>query len=198
MPRSPSSFQYEPLITPQRWQGDEQRFSIRLTELLDDLHRMQGTLSARLKALETSGPANGLLDVYPVGSLYLSVSDVSPSVLFGGTWERIRDSFLLAAGEAYTAGSTGGEAEHLLGENELPALSGTFRAYDVYNLNNSDAADHITGVFSYDESESYGTATNMSGGKNDTVRKIHLSIGGSQPHNNLPPYLAVYIWKRTA
>ena len=139
-----------------------------------------------------------LLSVYPVGSIYLTVNNVSPAKLFGGTWERIKDTFLLAAGDTYEAGSKGGEAEHQLTEEELPSLSGTFRSYDVYNLNNADAADHITGVFSYDESESYGTATNMSGGKSDTVRKIHLNMGADQPHNNMPPYLAVYVWQRTA
>ena len=59
--------------------------------------------------------------IYPVGSLYLSAVDTDPGVLFGGTWERIRDRFLLAAGTAYGAGTTGGEAAHALTENELPA-----------------------------------------------------------------------------
>lgn len=194
--RRSAAYQYEPLITPQSWQGDEQRFSIRLTELLDDLHRRQGQLDARIASLQA---ASATIDrVYPVGSLYMSAVDTSPADLFGGEWERIKDTFLLAAGDLYAAGSTGGEAQHMLTDSELPSLSGTFRSFDVYNLNNADAADHITGVFSYDESESYGTSTNMSSGSRDTVRKIHLSIGADQPHNNLPPYLTVYIWKRTA
>lgn len=58
--------------------------------------------------------------IYPMGSLYLSAVDTDPGVLFGGTWERIRDRFLLAAGTAYGAGTTGGEAVHTLAESELP------------------------------------------------------------------------------
>lgn len=200
-----TSYQYEPLVTPSNWQGDERRFSIRLSQLLDELFNKFGRADTRLKALEAGGgseepetPSLSILDVYPVGSVYMSVSDLSPETLFGGTWERLKDTFLLAAGDTYTAGSTGGEAEHQLTQEELPSIYGSFRSYDVYNLNNADVGEHITGVFSYNENESYGTSTNMSTGKNDTVRKIHMNIGGDQPHNNMPPYLAVYMWKRTA
>ncbi len=53
--------------------------------------------------------------IYPVGSIYMSVNNVSPSTLFGGTWEAIQDRFLLAAGSTYTAGDTGGSATHTPG-----------------------------------------------------------------------------------
>lgn len=52
--------------------------------------------------------------IYPVGSIYISVNDVHPSVLFGGTWEQIQDRFLLGTGSTYSAGSTGGETNHTL------------------------------------------------------------------------------------
>jgi hypothetical protein len=191
-----TSYQYEPLVTPTKWQGEERRFSIRLTQLLDDLFGKYGSLSAQMKAPQNTSV--DLLSVYPVGSIYLTVNDVSPAVLFGGTWERLKDKFLLAAGDTYEVGSEGGEAQHLLTEEELPALSGTFRSFDWFNLGNKDAANYITGVFSYDESESDGTSTNMGSGKNDTLRTIHLNIGDDQPHNNMPPYLSVFMWKRTA
>lgn len=47
-------------------------------------------------------------NIYPVGSLYFSVNNIDPGTLFGGTWERIQDKFLLCAGETYEAGTTGG------------------------------------------------------------------------------------------
>lgn len=150
------------------------------------------------EALDEETIASLKLLMWPVGSIYTSRHSTSPAVLFGGTWERIKDTFILAAGDTYVAGSEGGESEHLLTEEELPAIYGSFRSYDVYNLDNTDAALHITGVFSYDESESYGTTTNMSSGKSDTVRKIHMNIGGDKPHNNMPPYLVVYVWERIA
>ena len=58
--------------------------------------------------------------VYPVGAIYMSVNSTNPGNLFGGTWERIKDRFLLAAGDTYAAGSTGGEAKHALSVDELP------------------------------------------------------------------------------
>ncbi len=39
--------------------------------------------------------------IYPIGSIYLSVSSTDPSLLFGGVWEQIKDRFLLGAGDTY-------------------------------------------------------------------------------------------------
>ena len=58
--------------------------------------------------------------VYPVGSIYTSVNNVSPQTFLGGTWQQIQERFLLASGGDYTAGSTGGEAVHTLTKAELP------------------------------------------------------------------------------
>ena len=58
---------------------------------------------------------NYILDkIHPVGSIYISENSTSPATLFGGTWERVKDRFLLAAGDTYSAGSTGGSATHTL------------------------------------------------------------------------------------
>lgn len=45
---------------------------------------------------------------YPVGSIYMSVNDTSPNLLFGGKWEPIKDKFLLASGDLYQSGQGGG------------------------------------------------------------------------------------------
>lgn len=65
-------------------------------------------LEKRLTALESAGSGADPLSIYPVGSIYLSVNATSPAELFGGTWEQIKDTFLLASGDTYEAGSTGG------------------------------------------------------------------------------------------
>ena len=59
--------------------------------------------------------------IYPVGSIYLSVNSANPQTLFGGTWEQLKDRFLLGAGDGYSAGSVGGEATHKLTTNEMPS-----------------------------------------------------------------------------
>lgn len=117
--------------------------------------------------------------VYPVGSIYISVSETSPETLFGGTWESVGGRFLLGADETYSAGATGGEAEHTLTVDEIPSHSHSYSYYGAY-----------------DASASYGPIT--SGYKWDTTPRNTSAAGGGEAHNNMPPYLAVYMWKRTA
>lgn len=123
--------------------------------------------------------------VYPVGAIYISANSTSPATLFGGTWERIQDTFLLAAGSTYAGGSTGGEAEHTLTETEMP----THRHYGLYW---GDTLAPL-GLNSGGLPLSLPFAGN--GGQNEFFTG---ETGGDQPHNNMPPYLAVYVWKRTA
>lgn len=115
---------------------------------------------------------------YPVGSVYMSVVDADPSTLFGGVWERIEGRFLLAADSAHAAGSTGGEAEHRLTVDEMPSHTHGMECYSQW----SSAGAYMGAV----RSHTY---------KTDVSTK---SAGGGKPHNNMPPYLAVYMWKRTA
>ena len=116
---------------------------------------------------------------YPVGSIYISVNNTNPCNYFGGVWERIKDTFLLSAGDTYNAGSTGGEATHTLTVDEIPTHNHTFPIYS-------------------------GTGSMADGGyinKGNGVWKDNTyttNRGGGKPHNNMPPYLAVYVWKRTA
>ena len=126
--------------------------------------------------------------VYPVGSLYMSVNSTSPATLFGGTWERIKDTFLLSAGDTYTSGDTGGEATHTLTINEIP--SHNHQGLTWYG----DGTQPVTlNTGSYT-----GFALPYSSGTNqDSKNALHTnSTGGGLAHNNMPPYLVVYVWKR--
>ena len=138
-------------------------------------------------ALRVGGKS--LLDmVYPVGSIYLSVSGTDPQTLFGGTWARLEDVFLLAAGAKHAAGSTGGEESHILTEPEIAPHKHAM----AYGPESSASS---TG-FAYGIAA--GSATNSAGGRGYASNLGTFSAGGGQPHNNMPPYLAVYTWKRTA
>ena len=138
-------------------------------------------------ALQVGGKS--LLDmVYPVGSIYLSVSGTDPQTLFGGTWARLEDVFLLAAGAKHAAGSTGGEESHILTEAEIAPHKHAM----AYGPESSASS---TG-FPYGIAA--GSATNSAGGRGYASNLGTFSAGGGQPHNNMPPYLAVYTWKRTA
>lgn len=138
---------------------------------------------------------NSMFDsIYPIGSIYISTNNVDPSQLFGvGEWERIKDRFLLAAGSTYSAGSTGGEATHTLTAKELPKQSGTISTHGVYSGTPIAA---VSGVFSASHSCS-GKYMNGTATGHDSVDTITYSNGGQNTaHNNMPPYLTVYIWKR--
>ena len=123
--------------------------------------------------------------IYPVGSIYMSVNATSPASLFGGTWEQLKDRFLLAAGDTYAAGSTGGEAKHTLTVDEMPTHRHSPLFFGSDSMLGLNAVGDGTVRLKY---ESGASANNIS----------TAATGGSQPHNNMPPYLAVYAWKRIA
>jgi len=154
--------------------------------------------------------------IYPVGSVYVSVNSASPSTLFGGTWEQIKGRFLLGQGnnvanttnywgiyDANTCnfpnGEMGGEPLHTLTVNEMPShthtqnphghsarakgFNGTSNANGYYMLRrnrNDDGYDDVSANAAIP-----ATATNQ-------------NTGGSASHNNMPPYLVVYMWKRVS
>lgn len=146
---------------------------------------------------------DNLIDkVYPVGSIYMSVSEVEPSTLFGGTWEQIEDKFLLAAGNNHINGSTGGSATHQLGEAEMPS-----HKHDVaienggsHQHNAKYQADIGTGSAArlnpQGNSGTWSNAVLPGGEHNHTVSESNKGSGSA--HNNMPPYLAVFMWKRSA
>ena len=131
------------------------------------------------------------LNPYPVGAVYISIENVSPQVLFGGEWERIEGRFLLGADESYKAGSTGGEAQHTLSIDEMPShqhkLIGKGGAYEGKISDALVAPGDI-----YPDQ----VAFHQGSGYWDQGRYELEKIGGGKPHNNMPPYLAVYMWKR--
>ena len=152
--------------------------------------------------------------IYPVNSIYMSVNNISPATLFGGTWEQIKDKFLLACGSTYTNGSTGGEATHTLTTDEIPAhthgsksLSGSFETRPSNMSDDNPILGTGSGIVSVSRAVWSG---NHDGFQKVQVRNKktnivtinatheHTSVGGNGAHNNMPPYLAVYVWKRTA
>lgn len=118
---------------------------------------------------------------YPVGAIYLSVTNVNPATLFGGTWEAIGGRFLLGANSTYAAGSTGGESSHKLTTTEMPRHNHTL---DNYNVSAGNTTAYMT------------VQAQAKVGYNGNVQMLYA--GGDGSHNNMPPYLAVYMWKRTA
>ena len=127
-------------------------------------------------------------------------------IFLGGTWEQIQGRFLLAASSTYPAGSTGGEAVHTLTKAELPnytlptaQLEG--KLWNIAGQNASYPNGSCSGIVSRrSNSEVVGYATSTTTAQDGFVidaTHTHSSGGSGQAHNNMPPYLVVYMWKRT-
>ena len=132
--------------------------------------------------------------IYPIGSVYISANPVAPSELFGGTWEQIKDTFLLGAGDNYAAGSSGGAATHTLTVNEMPSHQHDIRNRDGLGVNGLCATTSTSGEDGNNwcfQDMIIDETANASGDFMTTF------VGGGAAHNNMPPYLTVYMWKRT-
>lgn len=124
--------------------------------------------------------------IYPIGSIYLSVNSTSPQQLFGGEWEQIKDKFLLSAGDTYSSGSEGGEATHTLTVEEMPS----------HNHSLSDPIDKNSIKLGSMTGDANWALTKRAAGYDYSLGTN--SAGGGVAHNNMPPYLTVYMWKRTS
>ena len=135
-----------------------------------------------IKKTDLQNMFNSLINtLYPVGSIYTSIDSTNPHSLFGGTWEQIKDTFLLSAGDTYVAGNTGGQASVTLNTNQIPSHNHTFpTSNNLKSGSQGYSSTHVNGT-------SGAGRTNTTG-----------STGGNAAHNNMPPYIAVYTWKRTA
>lgn len=157
---------------------------IKLTSGTDFGSSLPSSMQSNQLFFQTLG-SNYILDnVYPVGSIYMSVNSTNPANLFGGTWEQIQGKFLFGMDSSYPAGSTGGEITHALTIDEMPEHNHT-----IYYPN----AGGPYGNANIGYPEDSGTNMTWCAEMCKTA-----PTGGGAAHNNMPPYLSVYIWKRTA
>ena len=129
--------------------------------------------------------ANILNTIYPVGSIYISVSSANPGNTFGGTWVAFGAGKTLVGFDSNdadfsTVEATGGEKAHTLDITEMPSHN-----HNKLKLRWSTAAG---------ANAVYGSNGAGSGSDRDT----ESYQGGDQPHNNMPPYIIVYFWKRVS
>ena len=164
--------------------------------------------------------------LYPVGSVYISFNSTDPSTLFGGTWTRLKDRFLLASGDSYAPNTTGGSATKNITVDNLP--NHTHSCSTVGNHTHTRGSMNITGkvtscveenggsasgAFTIDTttyngapqgSGSYGfnfdASRSWSGSTSANGSHSHTigNTGNGLPLNIMPPYQTVYMWRRTA
>lgn len=156
--------------------------------VLGDINVLAENGKVNLSANVTVGGKNLIDLIYPIGSIYMSVTYFDPATIFGGTWERLMDRFLLGSGAIYGSGHTGGESTHTLTVSEMPKHQhsvgyGNTGGYVTLNSNNTKGSY----LLPWTADKGYSAA--------DIVA---LEAGGGYAHNNMPPYLVVNMWKRIA
>ena len=122
-------------------------------------------------------------DIYPIGII---VCGAKPTV---GTWEKVEGRFLLGSSSTYEVDSTGGEAAHKLTTSEIPSHTHTTQLGNGYYVTIDDTSSSKYGIQG-------GSFVQMSWGPNSG--EYTGKTGGGQAHNNMPPYLVVDMWRRTA
>lgn len=126
---------------------------------------------------------------------WASDDPTSPASFIGGTWEQIKDRFILAAGDTYAAGSTGGEAKH-----SLTKLENGPHSHEVVALGNDNWYYKTSNPVGIKFQTPYHTLINdisIVGTADESVGFLATNSSGTgQPHNNMPPYTATYIWRR--
>lgn len=154
---------------------------------------------------------NGFLDkTYPVGSIYMSMNSTSPGTLFGGTWEQIAGKFLVGVGNGFVVRGSGGSkththttGDHTLTVDEMPVHNHDGLYYDIIDakhsitLNGGTESYHVPwGSSDYpgDYGAGSGRAELMTGNAGGGAAHNHGDTGSA---SNLPPYLVVWMWKRT-
>ena len=127
---------------------------------------------------------------------WASDDPTSPASFIGGTWERIEGEFIMGASDTYPAGSTGGEATHRLGVNEIPPHYHELSAYINYSwyvYTDTDLGETIASDYRIKLSATKETGNYIGRGYLGT-----RECGGGGAHNNIPPYYSMYIWRRVA
>jgi hypothetical protein len=150
-------------------------------------------------AFTTTAIANALPAVYPVGSIYTSTVSTNPATLFGfGTWVAFgAGRVLLGDGGGFSAGATGGSADAVVVSHTHTATSTVTDPGHQHNLPGNTSSGGITQT-QIGVNNTNVNATSASATTGITVATTNASTGVSGTGANLPPYIVVYMWNRTA
>jgi hypothetical protein len=160
---------------------------------------VQKLVAEALKTAKKEIYKQAKLDAHPVGSYYWSNDSTSPATLFGGTWEALPAGYtLIAQGSGsdsfgnftYEAGQKYGERKHQLTTDELPKISGSVSSLLRWNTGKVQS-----GVLKAVEGTSKFPSSSSENVSNTTVS---IEFGKDVAHENLPPMVAAFAWKRTA
>ena len=145
--------------------------------------------------------------MYPVGSIYISVKSTNPSSFFGGTWTAFGTGRTLVGINTSdtnfdTVEKTGGAATHTLTTTEMPNHThtiGSSGAHSHASQGRMGGSGSGANIFeSYNGASKTRSVNVPRSGTNGNHTHSPGATGGGGAHNNLQPYITVYMWKRTA
>lgn len=162
------------------------------------------TLEANALGANAQAAVKALISAaYPVGAYYWSGAPTDPGSFIGGTWEQITGKFLLASDDVlengviktagtYHVGATGGEATHTLTVAEMPAHRHSLSV-------NEDTSLTLLADVTWATGDKSGFPITPAG--NNVKGSFYMyanTVGDGTAHNNMPPYIVGYLWKRIA
>lgn len=141
----------------------------------------------------------GFDEIYPVGSIYMSVNSTNPQYLFGGTWVKLENKFLLGSGSSYTSGATGGSADavvvkhnHTQNPHNHTQNPHKHRQYHKYRSSSGSSSS-----FAGSTGNQVDRYTDDTTATNNPTTAENNETGEDGTGKNMPPYLVVNMWKRT-
>lgn len=156
----------------------------------------------------------GVFDlIYPIGSIYMSVNQISPSTLFGGIWERLSGGFLYgcvneagnstitgtltAAATGNTGAATGDTGSTILTISQIPS-----HQHNIQGHNDSGSTvtwtDKAVTYASNNKGYNAGVRISYQGGGQGHTHTLNSHTHTLNSHTHNIPYMSVYIWKRTS
>ena len=141
--------------------------------------------------------------MHPVGSIYMSVNNVNPSTLFGGTWVewgagRVPVGVDTTQTEFDTVEETGGEKTHKLISKELPSRAMVQARNNTASAISCPAVNATWTPITVNPNSTVVSSNYDAGNNGIVVWDESTPDSGDKPHNNLQPYITCYMWKRTA
>lgn len=175
------------------WQERENAINLKITGVSNNLSNFKTETDTRFTATkeELTNLINTTIDntinsIYPIGSVYISLTETNPGTYLKGTWEQFgQGRTLIGVGtgndgtntQAFEANATGGEYKHKLVIDEIPSHNHKYYSPIVQEVLNS-------------------SKTSTYGNYNKDYKIDSDSVGGDGYHNNIQPYITVYFWKR--
>lgn len=175
------------------WQERENAINLKITGVSNDLSNFKTETDTRftttkeeLTSLINTTIDNTINSIYPIGSVYISLTETNPGTYLKGTWEQFgqgRTLIGVGAGDdgtntqEFEVNTTGGEYKHKLVIDEIPSHAHKYYSPIVQEV-------------------SPASNTSTYGNYNKDYKIDSDSVGGDGYHNNVQPYITVYFWKR--